>query len=385
MAILRMDKASQAFEASAKSRIAFLFKRGREDRTQGGYPTEFLYGMVQLQQAGYDAHIITDEELGLASPPGRFGRAFSQMVYVTTGIPWWPLRRLLRLESRKRLDAFDCVVVTTNLFGICLGALRRIGVLRPRILFIAMGLIGPNTARRVISVYQWLLGEGVTLRTLSEIDARQLASCIGATVSHIPFGVDVEFWVPEEQTARATSGDYVLSIGNDSNRDYETLIRAWKPDYPLLRIVTGRELVTTAKNIEVQPGDWHKQILTDQQVRALMRQARFVILPIVNTLQPSGQSVCLQAMACAKAVVITDFPGLWNRELLRDGDTCVLAGAPGSHSEMQLAVERLLEAPGLASAIGDRARKIVESSLNVNAMAAAMAGELDRLLQRARN
>lgn len=364
----------------AKGRIAFLFKRGREVRTQGSFPTEFLYGMVQLQRAGYDVQIITDGDLGLDSPPSRVWRALSQLVYVLTGIPWWPLHRLMQRQVRERLDEFDCVVATTNVFGVCLGVLRRLGVIRPRVLFIAMGLIEPTTAGRVIRVYRWLFRKGVALRALSEVDAEHLASHIGIPVSHIPFGVDAQFWKPDEERSRMIGGDYVLSIGNDSNRDYQTLLDAWKPEYPLLRIVTGQALATSAANVEIQPGDWHKQILTDQQVRTLMQQARFVILPIGNTVQPSGQSVCLQAMACAKAVVITDFPGLWNRELLRDGDTCVLAGAPGSCSGIQDAVERLLADSELADAIGSRARKIVESNLNVDAMAQAMAGELDGML-----
>lgn len=377
-----MDRELQSREAGAAGRIAFLFKRGREVRTQESFPTEFLYGMVQLQQAGYDARIITDRDLGLDIPPGRVWRALSQLLYVVTGIPWWPLRRLLRRTVRERLDAFDCVVVTTNVFGICLGALSRLGVIRPRILFIAMGLIEPTTARRVIAVYRWLFRKDVALRTLSEIDAQHLALHVGIPVSHIPFGVDAQFWAPGGREARVSGGDYVLSIGNDSHRDYQALLDAWKPGYPLLRIVTGQKLAASAANVEVQPGDWHKQVLTDQQIRTLMQEARFVILPIGNTVQPSGQSACLQAMACGKAVVITDFPGLWNRDLLRDGETCILAGPPGNRSGIQNAVERLLADADSADAIGTRARKVVESNLNVNAMAQAVARELDWLLDR---
>ena len=172
--------------------------------------------------------------------------------------------------------------------------------------------------------------------------------------------------------------DYILSIGNDLNRDYRTLINCWKPDYPQLRIVTRLEITSHPDNVVVLRGDWHQQVLNDKEIRSLMRSSLFVILPIRQTMQPSGQSACLQAMACGKAVIITDFPGLWNRELLRDGETCVIAGAPGDSSGIQQAVERLLADMTLAKAIGDSARTIVESHLNVARMADAVATELGK-------
>jgi glycosyltransferase involved in cell wall biosynthesis len=101
----------------------------------------------------------------------------------------------------------------------------------------------------------------------------------------------------------------------------------------------------------------------------MMCRARFVVLPIRDTVQPSGQSACLQAMACGKAVVLTDFGGLWNRELMKDQVTCILAGPPGSVSGIQHGVERLLENPLEIRRIGDQARAVVADKLTVDHMA----------------
>lgn len=360
-------------------KIGFLFKSGREARLSGSCPTEFFYGMIQLQQAGYDAEIITDREFDLDKPPGSLWRTLSQLAYMAIGIPLWPLARLARRATRERLDAYDHLVVTTNIFGLCLGALRRLDLIRPNIFFIAMGLLEPTTPSRVLSVYRWIFKKGTALRTLSKVDANLLTAKLGLSVSHIPFGVDSLFWVPAETGAGVAVGSYVLSIGNDSHRDYRTLLEAWKPDYPMLRVVTGQDIASTAPNVEILRGGWHEQILTDAQIRTLIQGARFVILPIRNTVQPSGQSVCLQAMACGKAVIITDFPGLWNRELLRNGETCIIAGLPGDRSGLRHAIERLLNDTALANAIGGNARTIVESDLNIERMAEAIAADLDKL------
>ena len=375
-----MYEAPKAKKSKSIGRIAFLFKSGREDRKSQSFPTEFFYGFIQLQQAGYDVEIIIDRELNLGNSPSRLRRVLSHFVYLMIGIPLWPLRRLTRHNVRERLDSFDGLVVTTNTFGICLCVLRRLNLIRPQILFIAMGLIKSTTPRRTIAIYRWLFRKNVMLRTLSEIDANLLASRLRTPVLHIPFGVDPSFWVPIEVNACASSEDYILSIGNDSNRDYQTLLDAWKSNYPKLRIVTSQDIATTSPNIEIIRGDWHKQILTDEHIRTLMQHARFVVLTIKNTIQPSGQSVCLQAMACGKAVIINDFPGLWNRELLRNGQTCIIAGPSGLHSGIQDAVERLLADRELTIAIGTNARKVVESDLNVNSMAKGMAVDLEKLL-----
>ena len=378
LAGLAMVEAEQAFRNKGVGRIAFLFKSGRETRLSAGCPTEFFYGLIQLQKAGYDADIVTDDEFDLDNPPGRFWRALSQLAYVTIGIPLWPLARLARRAARVRLDGYDNLVVTTNIFGLCLSVLRRFNLLRPRIFFIAMGLIEPATPPRVIGIYRWIFRKGAVLRTLSEIDAKLLSEKLACPVSHIPFGVDSSFWVPASPGTGVASGDYVLSIGNDAHRDYRTLLDAWRPEYPLLRVVTAQNIVSTASNVEILRGDWHKRILTDERIRTLIQNARFVILPIKNTVQPSGQSVCLQAMACGKAVIITDFPGLWNREMLRHGDTCIIAGPPGDRPGLQKAAERLIGDAALAHAIGKNARKIVETDLNVDRMASAIAAELGR-------
>lgn len=374
-----MAEARQAMKVGGTGRVAFLFKSGREARKSGSFPTEFFYGLIQLQQAGFNAEIVTDRELDLDNPPSQFWRALNQLAYVVVGIPLWPLFRLARRATRGHLSSYDFLVVTTNTFGICLGVLRRLRLMRPMVVFIAMGLIEPTTPRRVIGIYRWIFKKGVVLRTLSEIDANMLSQKLGIPVTHIPFGVDISFWVPAGTGTPSTTGDYILSIGNDSHRDYQTLLDAWKPDYPMLRIVTGQDIVATSPNVEILRGGWHKQILTDEHIRTLIQGARFVILPIKNTVQPSGQSVCLQAMACGKAVIITDFPGLWNRELLSDGATCIIAGPPGDRSGIQDAVERLLADIALTIAIGTNARKVVESDLNVNRMAEAIAVDLDNL------
>ena len=53
-------------------------------------------------------------------------------------------------------------------------------------------------------------------------------------VGYLTFGVDAGFWTPGDGREGGNE-PYVLSIGNDTHRDYATLIAAWNTDFPKLQ------------------------------------------------------------------------------------------------------------------------------------------------------
>ena len=50
------------------------------------------------------------------------------------------------------------------------------------------------------------------------------------------------------------------------------------------------------------------------ELRDLYRESWITILPLKDSIQPSGQSVALQSLACGTPVVITDTKGFWDRK-----------------------------------------------------------------------
>ena len=288
------------------------------------------------------------------------------------------LARLWHPESLVLLNSSDIVVATTNNQGMALALLRRLGRLEARVLFIPMGVLpaGASPLRRAVT--RRLL-RGVSLAPLSRAEETYLVGALGPDqdVAYLPFGVDDKFWTPPPEGG--SNGGYVLSIGNDPRRDYATLAAAWRPEYPPLKIVTRLPVPASDGTVEVVAGDWNRQILSDAEVRELFRGALFVVLPLTDTIQPSGQSACLQAMACGKAVVISDIAGLFDRGALADGETCVLA-PPGSVADLGNRIEGLLGDGGRAQAIGRRARKAVEEHFTIDIMAAGLKQRLESLL-----
>jgi glycosyltransferase involved in cell wall biosynthesis len=126
-----------------------------------------------------------------------------------------------------------------------------------------------------------------------------------------------------------------------------------------IKIITRRELpAELPPNVELQYGSWHTQALDDSGLRDLYRRAACVVIPLKDSIQPSGQSVALQAMACGTPVVLTKTKGLWEDSGLEDGEN-VLFIAPGNPQEIVRAVASLQADPELNARMKDKARDYV--------------------------
>ncbi len=123
-------------------------------------------------------------------------------------------------------------------------------------------------------------------------------------------------------------------------------------------VVTRQNLGELPPNVEQMRGDWHAQALSDAGLRKLYQEAMLVVTPLQDSVQPSGQSVCLQAMACGKPVVLTRTTGLWSQEMMRDGENVLLV-PPGDLTALQQAVSSLLADPGKRQRLGESARRCV--------------------------
>ncbi len=138
-------------------------------------------------------------------------------------------------------------------------------------------------------------------------------------IHNIPFGVDIDFW--EKKEINNIKKNSLLFIGNDLNRDYGFLINLVKKlpeiDFKIIsKRFTKNEL--SFQNVELISGDWHSDKLTDQKIRELYSNSTITLIPLKNSIQPSGQSVCLQSMACQTPVIMTKTIGFWNPKNLLD-------------------------------------------------------------------
>ena len=350
-----------------EKKICFIFKAGRatKNKKNKAFPTEFFYGYCELKKRGYNVSYLEDVEIGMAWPLCIWVRWIHKLTPVLFHLPFGVALNCVFSGGFRELNRYDICIATTNTNGLALALLKAVGVLKPKIYFITMGLVSQTLSSVVVQAYRFVLTH-CRLISLSKEETRFLNRKLNRKdIRHVPFGVDVKFW---SSSNGSHARNYVLAIGNDMARDWMTLVRAWRPEFPVLKIVTNLPVPRHPSNVEVISGDWRLKTLTDEAVRDLYRGARFVVVPLRETVQPSGQSVCLQAMACRRAVIISDIKGIWDRNLMRDGETA-LTTPPGNATALAEKVGHLLSDRVLADRLGVLGRSVVEKHMNADTMA----------------
>lgn len=358
-------------------RIAFIFTGGRKiklpDIRSGSSPEDFFYGAIELQRRGYDIDFLEDADFD--SVQLSLWKNILNRIPVTYRL--FDESAIERFRSKKalqRLNQYDILITTNNSDGLALAYLRNQKRLRSSIIFLSMCPIKPpdswiKKSRMKIYLNEMIWG----VENTHEIDfLKHLYPSKQMQMHYVPFGVDETFWKPGMKIANPP---YVLSMGNDSGRDFNTLINAWKPEYPTLKLITRRPLPPLPQNIEHIQGDWAKQYLTDEAIRTAIQESLFVIIPVKETLLASGPSVAMQTMACQKALIINKTKGLWAPHLLQDGVNCLLPDLREPNAFAQ-AIESLLNDESFRDTIAQGGRALFLEHFTVS----SIADRLEKLL-----
>lgn len=139
---------------------------------------------------------------------------------------------------------------------------------------------------------------------------------------YVPFGVDTKFWNNKNQF-ELNERDYILFIGNDLNRDYDflfNLIEKFNKEKFVIVSSQFDDSIRSFKNVEYINGKWSEDIISDLEIKNLYSKAKLTVIPLKQSLQPSGQSVALQSMSCLTPVLITRTDGFWDIDKFRDGE-----------------------------------------------------------------
>ena len=349
-------------------KIAYLYLPHRIERlplvSSGKCPTEFFYGAIELRQMGHHVGLFEVIEKPRRSMTKYIAEKFLSMKYLPPKVHVGMLDAVGLLLPK--LGGYEVLVGTTSDISLSLGIWRRLGKLPKEILGIQCGLLnyGQNAIRNMLT--------GVVLKQIhSQIFGYGELNGILQTYRADPrrvevnlFGVDERFWSPAKIKY---SEEYVLSLGSDARRDFDTLVRAARR-HPQTRflIITKRTLkAAPPENVQVIRSSWGSREIDDLALRRLYRRAACVVVPLRPTIQPSGQSVALQAMACEKPVILTRTAGLWENRNLKDGENIRFV-PPGDHRTLSEALSEILKGQILRSRLGRKGRQYVMSHARID-------------------
>lgn len=348
------------------ARILCFSKGGRQERLElvraGRAPRDFFYGTDQLIDKGYDI-------VPLSSGIPYEGGLINSLVHAKEQM----LSRLTRLGIRAGvIDHFDAefseadvALSFTDGFSITLGRyFQSVPQTRSPFLIGCFHGLCDLESKAPAALRSWVARTiEKSIHRLDHISffgpadrdyALQRFGIDPERASIIRFGVDTSFWRP----ADASAGDFVFSVGQDTNRDFMTLINA-EVDVPI-RIHTALPIAVPSSrgNVELARGSYQQSSLSDEQLRDMYQTSMAVVVPLKDVYQPTGYSVTLQAMACGKPVILSRIKGLWAPDLLIDGENCLLV-TPGDVCEMADAIDRVARDTDLRQRLGSAARETV--------------------------
>ncbi|MFJ2370799.1 glycosyltransferase family 4 protein [Microbacterium sp. NPDC087665] len=208
-----------------------------------------------------------------------------------------------------------------------------------------------------------------TLWVLSEAQVEPLRAMFGTTgprVVAVPFGVDADFFSPQPFPERPR----IVSIGNDRDRDPQTLFRA------LARVHEARpdaELIVQTSATDAPEGVQIVQRMSHGELHELYATASVIATATRPNLHVSGMTVTLEAFATGRPVVNTDTPGM--SQYVAEGRTGHLVPL-GDADAMAERLIGLLDDPQRAEAMGVAGRRQVEERFTTREMCAHLAAIL---------
>ena len=350
-----------------KKKIGFIFRNGRKSRIdlQKKFPSEFFYGYLELKKKKYNVSIIEDSDIQLSPPLSFMPRYLNKLSRLISNVPIGMAIPLFKKKNKIILNSYDFIVATSNGIGIALCLGKALGLLKCKIIFLTMGILNLKSNFFDLLIYKFILkySRVVSLGLNEQVFVNKK---LNLKVYYLPFGVDKDFWTT--QKVHHHNESYVFSIGNDLNRDWKTLIESWDKKFPKLKIVTSHKISSDKKNIEIIDGDWRSLKLSDEAIKKLYQNAMFVVLPLKNTIQPAGQSACLQAMSCEKLVVISNIEGIWDKNKLIDNKNIIFVD-PENSKKLNSKLCYIINNHKLIKSVGLNARKLVKEHYNTDIMA----------------
>ena len=321
----------------SKINLTYVFGAGRLKKINSSdlIAKEFFYGYFSMSEK-YNCNIV---EMNFPHEKNNiFLKTLDKVLRKLTRFPIYT-KDILSFENFKKLKSADKLILTTDLLAFSLLPFLMIIKIFKRIdiYVIAMGLYGRNSQNVIIKlfqgVYMFLLhritNSFIFLGKGEYIKASNLKKKFENKFVFLPFSVDTHFW-KEDKSGKYidSSKEGVLFIGNDGKRDFD-LVQQIADEMPNIRftLITKQISKSNSANVELISGSWGENTLSDEEIKDYYIKSKITIIPLRETIQPSGQSVALQSMSCGTPVMITKTEGFWDEAEFKDEENIIFVNS----------------------------------------------------------
>ena len=295
-------------------KVTFVFLSDRKKRIEGDdpYAKEFFYAYHYIKDDYKNVEIIELND----SKDSILDKLFRKL----TDLPFFSSKIINRKNFKSLLET-KILILTNQRVGfstlpllLILKTLKRI-----RVNVFIMGLFDKKTNYKIKDFFRSIFLGILILFTnklifLSKGEYEYASKKLPLWKKKfifIPFSIDTAFWKFVEKNNKDKE---ILFIGNDGQRDYKFVLELAKYlDNLNFTFVTNKIIAEdiSSKNVKLIQGFWGNDNFSDQFIHNLYTSASVTIIPIKESLQPSGQSVALQSMSSGTPVIITKTEGFW--------------------------------------------------------------------------
>ena len=314
-------------------KLIYIFGAGRKIKIDSdqNYPKEFFYSYHQVKNYFENVNLLEFDDENLNN---KLTLLIDKILRKISGLSFYTNSIISKRNYRTLKDA-DIVIATNDRIGLSILPMVFLIKVRKKIkvqVFV-MGLFSNKSKNILISFFQKLFliyfikstDNFIFLGKPELEEARRAFPKYQKKFSFIPFSTDTDFWNPKD-SYNFENRKGILFVGNDSFRDYKFVQELAKnmPEFEFTFVSSQiEEDSVKADNINLISGKWNKNILSDFELKDLYEGARITILPLRETIQPSGQSVALQSMALGTPVLITKTSGFWEEDNYRNNENIV--------------------------------------------------------------
>lgn len=302
--------------------ITYIFGSGRKEKllSDEEFPKEFFYSYFDVADKALELDFIEFNDKNnnkMYIFVDKVLRKISKLSFFTNSIT--------SRSNFKQIRKSDIIVATNDRIGLSiLPMLLLVKIYKKIDVYVfVMGLFSNQSnkkhiqfmQRSILILFSRLTTQFIFLGNPEKEKAELSFPSFKNKFSFIPFSIDTDFWSGDKDIDFDNKTG-ILFVGNDSFRDYRfvTQLASEMQEYEFTFITSqiNKDQVIS-NNVKLVNGKWNKSLLTDTELKNIYESSRLTILPLKETIQPSGQSVALQSMNVGTPVLITKTSGFWDK------------------------------------------------------------------------
>ncbi len=353
-------------------KITYIYQAGRTARMSDmeNSAKEFFYGYFHMKKAYPDTnHLEFDSKNNIS-----ITKLFNNFIRKLSGLPFFS-DLIINSNNKKVLKNSKKIIATNQRVGFSILSFLIFNHKKKIKSYVfIMGLFNNNPKNRIkkffriffIKVFMATFNHMIFLSSGEFKFVSEKYPKYKEKMHFLPFSVDQEFWVSNNRPYKKKNN--ILFIGNDGKRDYKFAIDLAKElsflnfDF-ITKKITNSEI--KSDNVNLLSGKWDDMNISDSDIRDYYQEADLSIIPIFNSLQPSGQSVALQSMSMGIPVLITKTDGFWEPELYKNNENIIFV----EKNDINLWKENilsLLENDDLNVKVSKNGKDLVSKNNNLN-------------------